>query len=72
MNECEYCNGDHKTQEPLNAETETPGVSPILTLITECLALSVLEYPNAHETLYPIKFCPMCGRKLSEAGGKGE
>jgi len=60
---CRCCNGDKDTQEPIESLYEIP-CEPILTIIRPSLALSVITFPNGEETLYPIRFCPLCGENL--------
>jgi hypothetical protein len=58
---CEYCNGDHETQRPLDA-TPARFSGPVLTILKNGM-LSVI---GRQEDFFPIKYCPMCGKKLAE------
>ncbi len=66
---CKYCNGDLETQEPLK-EIGVMDFNPILTIIankdiTTSPFLSVIKKDKpSREILFPINFCPMCGREL--------
>lgn len=63
---CEFCNGDREKQEPLKGQDEKDW-TPILTVIGDKKLLSVIEIEKARESLFPMNYCPMCGRKLEAA-----
>ena len=66
---CKYCNENTETQEPLE-EIGVMDFNPILTIvankdITTLPYLSVEKKDKpSREILFPINFCPMCGREL--------
>ena len=66
---CKYCNGNTETKKPLK-EIGFMDYNPVLTIITNknittspFLSVIKKEYPS-REILFPIHFCPMCGREL--------
>ena len=67
---CEFCNGDREKQEPLNGQDEKDW-TPILTVIGDKKLLSVIEIEKNRESLFPMNYCPMCGRKLEAAHNNG-
>lgn len=62
---CEFCNGNKDMQEPLTGRDEDITTFPILTVIGDEQLLSVIDVKSAKEFLYPILFCPKCGRSLN-------